>query len=200
MRHVGTLIAAIVIGPLAWIMLALGQERSDRAFAGVQASSVAHPHDFIRPLLLLAGAGILLGIVATLRFSPLGAVLIGVVYAASYVALLIDPKWLLDRLDRNISIAGRHAHLVTPIRTGTTLLLGALLLVAVASVSRWRRWPTPPAEEPEALPSLNRSKSDGLGLFSDRDPTTEYVSDLKQAVAGGSRWSGFVSDPGDARR
>jgi hypothetical protein len=199
MRHVGTLIAAIVIGPLAWVMLAFGQERSDRAFASVQASSVAHPHEFIRPLLLLAGAGILLGIVATLRFSPVGAVLIGVVYAASYVALLIDPKWLLDRLDRNISIAGRHAHLVTPIRTGTTLLLGALLLVAVVSVGRWRRWPTPPAEEPGVLPSLDR-QSDGLGLLGDREPTTEYVSDLKQAVAGGSRWSGFVSDPGDARR
>jgi hypothetical protein len=180
MRHVATLIAAIVIGPLAWVMIAFGQERSALVFANAHDGSVARPGDFVRPLLLLAGAGILLGLVATLRISPLGAVLTGVVYTSSYVALLIAPKWLLGRLDHNVSVAGRHAELTTPIRTGTALLLGALLLVAVVSVGRWRRWPLPAHEEPETVPGLD-SQTDGPGFISERDPTTEHVTGLEQA-------------------
>jgi hypothetical protein len=174
MRHVATLIAAIVIAPVAWVMIAFGQQHSDRAFDHAQASSVTHPGEFLRPLLLLAGAGILLGIVATLRFSPAGAVLTGAVYAASYVALLIDPTWLLDRLDHPLSIAGRHAEPATPVRTGTTLLLGALLLVAVVSVGRWRRWPQPAIQTPDMEPGLD-GQPEGLDLTTKQDPTTGYV-------------------------
>ncbi|WP_165440058.1 hypothetical protein [Micromonospora kangleipakensis] len=42
-------------------------------------------------------------------------------------------------------MAGQHADLATPVRTGTTLLIGAAILVAVPSVQRWRRWPRQPA-------------------------------------------------------
>ena len=58
MRHVGTLFAAIVIAPLAWILLAFGQERSAGAFADAQSSGAFHGGDFLRPLLFLAAAGI----------------------------------------------------------------------------------------------------------------------------------------------
>jgi hypothetical protein len=59
-RHAtfATLIAAIVTSPAAWIIIAFGQERSDRVFAHAQGSGVAHPGDSLRPPLLLAGAGI----------------------------------------------------------------------------------------------------------------------------------------------
>jgi hypothetical protein len=193
MRHVATLIAAIVIGPLAWVMIAFGQERSAHAFTNAQSSSAAHPGDFIRPVLLLAAAGILLGLIATLRFSPLGAVLTGTVYAASYLALLIAPKRLLDLFEYDLSIAGRRADLSIPLRTGTALLLGALLLVAVVSKSRWRRWPLPAAESPETVP-------EGLGLLLKQDSTNEYATRPERTGTSGSNWSLLGGNPQDARR
>jgi hypothetical protein len=150
MRHLGTLIAAVIIAPLAWILLAFGQDRSAQAFANVQGDAF-DKGDFLRPALCLAAAGLLFGLIATLRFSPLGAVLTGIVYADSYLALLVNPKRLLDVFPGKISVAGRSADLTTPLRTGTALLLGALLLVGVASIGRWRRWPAREAPE-TALP------------------------------------------------
>jgi hypothetical protein len=149
MRHIGTLIAAIVIGPLAWILIAFGQDRSAAAFAKAASTHAFHTGDFVRPLIYLAAAGLLLGLVATLRFSPLGAGLTGVVYVASYVWLLIDPKGLVDLFNRQLSIAGQHADPTLPVQTGTTLIVGALLVVALFSGARWRRWPKAvPATEP----------------------------------------------------
>jgi hypothetical protein len=136
MRHLGTLAAAIVIAPLAWILLAFGQDRSEGAFEGS-----LHPGGFLRPALCLAAAGILLGLIGTLRFSPLGAVAAGVGYAVSYLALLVNPQRVVNLFPHHISVLGRSADPVTPLRTGTALIVGALLLVAVASIGRWRRWP-----------------------------------------------------------
>jgi hypothetical protein len=141
MRHIGTLIAAIVIGPLAWILIAFGQDRSAAAFANAQTNSAFHTGDFVRPLIFLAAAGLILGLIATLRFSPLGAGLTGVVYVMSYVWLFIDAKGLLNIFKHPLSIGGENADPTIPVRTGTTLLVGALLLVSVASMARWRRWP-----------------------------------------------------------
>jgi hypothetical protein len=140
-RHIGTLIAAIVIAPLAWILLAFGQDRSLQAFASAQSTGVFHPGDFVRPVQMLAAAGLLVGLLATLRFSPLGASLTGIAYTSSYVLLLAAPGRVLRLFGHDISVAGHHADASTPIRTGTTMLLGALLLVGVASIGRWRRWP-----------------------------------------------------------
>src|SRR3954452_9417425 len=88
MRHTRTLIVAVFVAPLAWVLLALGQARSDSAFDH-PASATLHAGSFVRPLLLLAAAGLLLGLLATLRISPLGAMAIGVLYTLSYVLLLV---------------------------------------------------------------------------------------------------------------
>jgi hypothetical protein len=142
MRHLGTLLAALVIAPTAWILMALGQDGTAGALAGTGDGGM-RTGDFVRPLLFLAAAGLLLGVVATLRFSPLGAVVTGAVYASSYALLLIAPEGQLATMGHQISLAGQRADLSTPIRTGTALLVGGTMLVAGASVGRWRRWPRP---------------------------------------------------------
>jgi uncharacterized membrane protein len=211
MRHVATLIAAIVIAPLVWILVAFGQDRSAQAFANAHGRGAFHTGDFLRPLLFLAAAGILLGLIATLRFSPLGAVLAGAAYAASYAVLLIAPQGLLGLFGHTLSIAGRDADLSTPIRTGTTLLLGAVLLVAVASVGRWRRWPRSSAPAsvtaaPDQTGSTQEAPdralgADGLGLspvgqraepeFATRSPTGSAPA----ATGGdGSHWAALTRD------
>jgi hypothetical protein len=141
MRHLGTLFAAIVIAPAAWLLIAFGQTEAGPAFAKALASGAWPAGDFIAPLLLLAGAGILLGLLGTLRFSPLGAVLTGLAYTASFVALLFAGKTVNNLLNYTITVAGHKADLRAPVGTGTSLILGALLLVSVASIKRWLRWP-----------------------------------------------------------
>jgi len=135
------MIAALVIAPLAWLLLAFGQDSSLTAFAKRADGGALVAHDFLRPLLLLAAAGLVLGLIATLRFSPLGASLTGVLYLASYALLLVSPGRIVDAFPKNVTIAGLHADAVTPVRTGTAALVGAMMLIAMVSIGRWRRWP-----------------------------------------------------------
>jgi hypothetical protein len=170
MRHVWTLIAAVVIAPLAWVLLAYGQDRALQAFVNEEAEGAFGNGDFIRPVLCLAAAGLLLGLLGTLRFSPAGAVVTGMLYTGSYVALLVEPDAVVNLLPGKISLAGREADLVTPLRTGSAMVLGAALLLAVVSAGRWRR--TAPREEaapteagaPLALPDDRPLGADGLRL------------------------------------
>jgi hypothetical protein len=69
MRHLATLIAAMVIAPLVWVMLAFGQDRSIQAFANGEGDAALANIDFIRPFAFLAG----------------------LLYAGSYFALLLEP-------------------------------------------------------------------------------------------------------------
>jgi hypothetical protein len=78
----------------------------------------------------------------------------GLVYVASYVAVLIDAKDAIKLLNYQITIQHHTADLRSPIITGAAPLLGALLLVGVASVGRWRRWP---AAVPATVPTTDES-------------------------------------------
>ena len=196
MRHIGTVIAAVVVGPLAWILLALGQDRR-RACLRMHRTAGTDANDFGWPLLLLAPAGILLGLIATLRFSPLGAVLTGMVYVASYVGLLISPTWLLDLLNHKLTLGGHQADLATPVRTGTTLLLGSLLLVGGASVHRWRRWPRATADAPAEVlpdeivpPTPGQHRPPGADGLSLTKPGS--AAEPAPALAGGPDWIGSL--------
>lgn len=172
MRHVWTLIAAVVIAPLSWVLLAYGQDRSVQAFLNEEAAGAFRDGDFVRPALCLGAAGLLLGLLGTLRFSPAGAVLTGLAYTGGYLAMLASPDAVLGLVPGRISLAGREADLETPLRTGSAMVLGAALLVAVVSASRWRRPAAAAADETaDSGPPLARSDDrplgvDGLGLTS----------------------------------
>ena len=177
MRHVWTMITAVFVAPLAWLLLAYGQDRTLQAFANEEGAGAFAAGDFVRPALCLAAAGLLLGLIATLRLSPLGAVLTGLVYTASYLALLVDPDSVLGLFPKNVSFAGRSLDPTMPLRTGSALLLGALLLVGVVSVGRWRRWPTPAVDEVEPSNVATQPEDrplgvDGLGFAPGRHEPT----------------------------
>jgi hypothetical protein len=201
MRHLATLIAAIVIAPLAWILLAFGQDRSAQAFVNAHNNGAFDKGEFLRPLALLAVAGILLGLIGTLRLSPLGATLTGIVYLGSYLALLINPNGLLNVLPQGFSLAGRYADPTTPLQTGSALVLGALLLIGAASPSRWRRWPgneaTPP-EKTAPTPEQDRPLGgDGLGLTTpsrsaEPDPRSRHGNEPARVGNTGPHWPDLI--------
>ncbi|GAA2641332.1 hypothetical protein GCM10010399_88920 [Dactylosporangium fulvum] len=164
MRHIATLIAALVVAPLAWVLLALGQGHSATVFADA-GNGTLRPDDFVRPLLFLAAAGLLLGMLGSLHFSPLGALVMGAAYTLSNTLLLVSPSWVLDLFADDASLAGRHVDLAAPIRTGTAMVLGVLLLVGALSMRRWRR--PARAGDPVSEPVAERDRPvgiDGLGL------------------------------------
>ncbi|TML33003.1 MAG: hypothetical protein E6G35_01045 [Actinobacteria bacterium] len=205
MRHLGTLIAAIVIAPAAWLLIAFGQPEAGSSFAKAQTTGAWPAGDFLAPLLLLAGAGLLLGLIGTLRFSPLGAVLTGLVYTASYVAVLFAGKTVNDLLNYRITITGHTADLRTPVASGATLMLGTLLLVSVVSVRRWRRWPAAGTEPyDEALDEGNGNTEDTRPFWPSSEPSPSPVRTTAGSLGSdeptterqfGSPWR---TPPGDA--
>ncbi|BCB91213.1 hypothetical protein [Phytohabitans suffuscus] len=184
MRHLWTLIAAVVIAPLAWVLLAYGQDRSIQAFLNEEAAGAFSGGDFSRSALCLAAAGLLLGLLGTLRISPAGAVLTGLAYTGSYLALLADPDAVLNLIPGRVSLAGREADLQTPLRTGSAMVLGAALLLAVASAGRWRRTSAEPAEDVDVY--QQPLGADGLDMPS---PATTGEFD-RTPVGASARWSG----------
>jgi hypothetical protein len=147
MRHLWSLLASVVIAPLAWLTMCIGQVGTETQFHNYATSGHFKAGDFVPPLLFLAGAGLILGIVACLRFSPVGPLVAGIAYLGSYVALLIAPKRTYDLFAYTFHLSFLHdqgnGDLTTPLTTGSAAVIGALLIVAVVSVKRWRRWPSP---------------------------------------------------------
>lgn len=206
MRHIRSLIVAIVVAPLAWLLLALGQAESAGAFPGI--GGALHPGDFVQPVAVLAGAGLLLGILGLLRLSPLGALVTGVVYTLSYTMLLVAPSQVVELAGRDLSVAGRHIDPVAPIRTGTTMLLGVILLVGAVSMRRWQRWPARADEAAEAMTASERLVgTDGLGLspwYRDPEPETAIRYPALHATApepySTGSWADAADEPSAGRR
>ena len=157
MRHMASALVGLVVAPLAWVLLAFG---TTEAYPNWSPSAAAASHYvWIAPLTCLLLAGLLLGAVACLRTSPVGAIVTGTAYLGYGVAALalgnayrvLPAQWRL--LGRDIDLRG-------PVNHGTAVLVGALLLVAAVSIRRWRRWPaeavemTGEAPDPEPLTPL----------------------------------------------
>ena len=145
MRHVWSLLVGVVVAPLAWLAMCIGQVGSGKEFTTYSETGDFVAGHFVRPFLLLVVAGLVLGVLACLRISPAGPVLVGAGYLATYAGLLIWPHGSYDLFAYTFHIGALgdqgHGDLTAPLTTGTAPLVGAGLLVAVVSVKRWRRWP-----------------------------------------------------------
>jgi hypothetical protein len=153
MRHLWSLIAGVVVAPLAWALLAMGQAGTSATITAWTGDNAFDTADLIQPAAYLVAAGVLLGLVATLRISPLGALVAGLAYLGLNVGLFIDPFSVTDAVPNNWKPFGETIPLRGPLVNGTLAAIGALLVVAAFSAKRWRQWPTAapvavPGEEP----------------------------------------------------
>jgi hypothetical protein len=123
----------------------MGQGGSTRAVEGWLEANRFETVDLIEPAAYLAAAAVLLGLVATLRISPLGALVAGLLLAGVYLGMFADPFAVRDAVPDDWKLFGDVIPLRLPLTNGTLLLIGVLLLMAVFSAQRWRAWPAGPA-------------------------------------------------------
>jgi hypothetical protein len=141
MRHLWSLLAGVVVAPLTWCLVALGQSGSQEKIGDWVNTRRFDTVDLIEPAVYLVVAGILLGLIATLRISPLGPLVGGLLLVAAYVGMFISPLNVRKAIPDTWEVYDRHLPLRVPLDNGTLLLIGVLLLMAVFSTSRWRGWP-----------------------------------------------------------
>jgi hypothetical protein len=175
------LLAGVVAAPLTWVLVSMGQSGSTRTVGRWVEARRYDTLDLIEPLAYLAVAGVLLGVIGTLRFSPLGALAAGLLLIAPYAGLFADPLAVRDAVPDGWAVLDRDIPLLVPLDNGTLPLLGALLVVAAFSVQRWRRWPVAtgyapepfvPKDEPDTLPDVLTAPSSlpSFGSLSLPDP------------------------------
>jgi hypothetical protein len=147
MRHLWSLLAGVVIAPLTWAVVAFGQTVTGEV---IKAGSLT---SFSSKLLLAAaafvGAGIIVGLIGTLRVSPLGPLLVALLYLGSSALLVFAPKTAIDVFDRvQKGVFGHDVLVINPLTSGVIPILGGALLLAVFSAGRWRAWPAAAGAEP----------------------------------------------------
>lgn len=133
MRHLLSLIAGLVIAPVAWLLVGLGQTKLS------DVNSESATADWGLPLALLAAAGLLIGLIASTRLSPAGPVLAGLIFLGAQGVFVWDPSLVVDNTPD--SILGEKLVAAIPAASGTGMLLGVVMLVSVFSVARWRGAP-----------------------------------------------------------
>ncbi|BCJ28377.1 hypothetical protein AB0I55_27120 [Actinocatenispora sera] len=137
MRHLTSLIAGIVVAIVAWGVLGWAQAK-----LGATAVSGISSHNwgtYSWPLLFLAIGGLLIGLIASTRISPSGPLIAGIGYLVLQ-ALYVQWPGFLNWLPH--SVLGQTDIWTRPARSGLFAVLGLAMLVAIASVRRWQRWPS----------------------------------------------------------
>ncbi|MFC4148273.1 hypothetical protein ACFO0M_18630 [Micromonospora mangrovi] len=141
MRHLWSFLAGLVVAPVTWVLVTLGQDGSGRTVhRWVEIGTYSTPN-LIEPAVYLGVAGILLGLLGTLRVSPLGPIVAGLLLITPYVGMFIAPFTVRDRIPDDWKVLGDPLPLRLPVENGTVFLIGVLLLMAAFSGQRWRRWP-----------------------------------------------------------
>ncbi|MEV0713593.1 hypothetical protein [Asanoa sp. NPDC050611] len=127
--------------PVVWILLALGQDGSNSTITTWAETSTFNTARLIEPAVYLAAAGIGIGVLATLRWSPLGPLVAGVLLMAPYVGMFIAPLRVRSAVPGGWRLFGDPLPLRLVLDNGTLFFLGLLLVMAAFSLQRWRRWP-----------------------------------------------------------
>jgi hypothetical protein len=208
MRHLWSLLAGVVAAPLTWVLVSVGQSRSSSTVAGWAEARRYDTLDLIEPAAYLVVAGVLLGVIGTLRFSPLGPLVAGVLLLVPYGGLFADPLAVRDAVPDNWNLLDRDIPLLVPLDNGTLPLLGALLVVAAFSVQRWRRWPLasgyapepfgPANDEPDTLPDvINAPPASSFSAFGNPSPPDpDETPTVPSRPTGGTPWSAPPSGTG----
>ncbi|MGQ5260265.1 hypothetical protein ACTWLT_05855 [Micromonospora sp. ZYX-F-536] len=207
MRHLWSFLAGLVVAPITWVLVTLGQDGSSRTVDRWVEIGTFNTANLIEPAVYLGVGGILLGLLGTLRVSPLGPLVAGLLLAIPYVGMFVAPFEVRDAVPQGWKVFGDPLPLRLPLENGTLFLIGLLMMMATFSVQRWRPWPSP-ATQQAAVPTpapADGPRNDDFTLTdwpphepAERDttpPTLGYPGDptptepLPRRVGGESPWS-----------
>ncbi|PWR05865.1 hypothetical protein DKT68_24775 [Micromonospora acroterricola] len=152
MRHLWSFLAGLVVVPITWVLVTLGQDGSSRTVDRWVEIGTFNTANLIEPAVYLGVGGVLLGLLGTLRVSPLGPLVAGLLLVTPYVGMFVAPFEVRDAIPHGWKVFGDPLPLRLPVENGTLFLIGLLLLMAVFSRHRWQQWPRP-ATEPTAAPA-----------------------------------------------
>ncbi|WP_341719094.1 hypothetical protein QQG74_04890 [Micromonospora sp. FIMYZ51] len=210
MRHLWSFLAGLVVAPVTWVLVTLGQDGSAGTVDRWVEIGTSNTANLIEPAVYLAVGGIVLGLLGTLRISPLGPLVAGLLLITPYVGLFVTPFRVRARIPDDWEFLGDPLPLRLPVENGTLFLIGVLLLMATFSGQRWRRWPAPvaapapaeaaPTQEPTLTdwPPVSSAERDAAPLslgYPDPDPTP--TEPLPRRTGGASPWS---APPGNLPR
>jgi hypothetical protein len=202
MRHLWSFLAGLVVAPITWMLVTLGQDGSSRTVDRWVEIGTFNTANLIEPAVYLGVGGVLLGLLGTLRVSPLGPLVAGLLLATPYVGMFVAPFKVRDLIPDGWKVLGDPLPLQLPVENGTLFLIGLLLLVATFSAQRWRQWPrtaeAAPIPAPDEAPTQDFTLSDWPPADStDREPaplTLGYpdptpTEPLPRRTGGESPWS-----------
>ncbi|MGS2614345.1 hypothetical protein ACVCAH_07415 [Micromonospora sp. LZ34] len=198
MRHLWSFLAGLVVAPVTWVLVTLGQDGSGRTVDRWVEIGTFNTANLIEPAVYLAVGGVLLGLLGTLRISPLGPLVAGLLLAIPYVWLFVAPFQVRNRLPDDWKVLGDPLPLHLPVENGTLFLIGLLLMVAAFSGQRWRQWPRPateptpadgPATQDFTLTDWPQSGSPDTAPLTLGYPDPTPTEPLPRRTAGESPWS-----------
>jgi hypothetical protein len=145
MRHLWSLLSGIAATAVVYALFALDLQDAGSHWAVAR---------FI-------GAGLLLGFIGTLRTSPVGPVVAGLLLVTPIVLLEVASGVYLDLFVKNQNVVDLGSVQMSWFElsraTGLLAMMGALLFVAVFSAQRWKAWP-----KPEFDTLVDNGRIDGL--------------------------------------
>ncbi|MEU8012989.1 hypothetical protein AB0B74_00305 [Micromonospora parva] len=145
MRHLWSFLAGLVVAPITWVLVTLGQDGSSRTVDRWVEIGTFNTANLIEPAVYLGVGGVLLGLLGTLRFSPVGPLVAGALLVTPYIGMFVAPFSVRDAIPHEWKVFGDPLPLRLPVENGTLFLIGMLLLMATFSQQRWRQWPSPAA-------------------------------------------------------
>jgi hypothetical protein len=190
-RHFWSLLAGIVAAPVAWALVAMGQVESASTIGGWAETGAFHTARLIEPAVYLGVAGVVLGLIATLRISPLGPTVAGLLLAAPYAGMFIAPLRVRSAVPGGWHLFGEDLPLRVPLENGTIFVLGVLLLLSVFSVGRWRRWPGRPGPFDRGVEDTNPDlfAPAPTDQYPDSTPPSLAYPPIDEPRSAGSPWS-----------
>lgn len=136
MRHLFSLLVSLILAPLIWLGAGIG---GNRILAGRTGGSTPESPDLLLVLLglgVLLTAGLLYAALVLSRLSPMGPVLVGLIYLGVTAWALLAHRTFLDVVPTDL---GNLKGVGAAPADGVAAVLAVPLLLTLFSPRRWRR-------------------------------------------------------------
>jgi hypothetical protein len=194
MRHLGSLLLALLLAPAIWVLTGIGISK----FAEARTDPSGLDIDLAVGLAAVVGAGLVYALLILPRLSPLGLVLAGLAFLGLVVWRVVD----LDGFDR--AVPANFLDVRLALRNpadGYAAVLALPLLGTLFSARRWRRHDQPPAEYAPAYqtPAYPGEYPTVPDLPTAGYPPPSYQQSPYQTGGNDPTWP-FPTDPESTRR